>query len=30
MRDLAAAAGLEREQPGAGEGPGLFAVYDGR
>ncbi len=30
MRDLAAAAGLEREQPSAGEGPGLFAVYDGR
>lgn len=30
MRDLAAAAGLEREQPGAGEGAGLFAVYDGR
>lgn len=30
LRDLAAAAGLEREQPDAGEGPGLFAVYDGR
>ncbi|KAL4428033.1 hypothetical protein ABPG75_002122 [Micractinium tetrahymenae] len=30
MRDLTAAAGLEREQPSAGEGAGLFAVYDGR